>query len=39
MSAVCTCEELEDELTDAGYTCYHCYAVNKDNPEREGANA
>ena len=26
----CHCAELDDDLIDEGYTCYNCYATNKD---------
>lgn len=28
----CTCNELDDDLIEAGYTCYSCYEFRKDNP-------
>lgn len=26
----CHCAELDDDLIEEGYTCYNCYATNKD---------
>jgi len=28
--ATCNCAELDDDLIEAGNTCYNCYATNKD---------
>jgi hypothetical protein len=30
----CTCIELDDDLIEAGSTCYHCYEMHKDNPNQ-----
>ena len=32
MSSFCVCEELDEDLVESGYTCYHCYETHKDNP-------
>ena len=29
----CNCDQLDEDLIEAGYTCYNCYAYRKDNPE------
>lgn len=31
----CNCDQLDDDLIEAGYTCYNCYAYRKDNPDTE----
>ena len=33
----CNCDQLDDDLIEAGYTCYNCYACRKDNPTTEVA--
>jgi hypothetical protein len=32
----CNCDQLDEDLIEAGYTCYNCYAYRKDNPEYGG---
>jgi hypothetical protein len=29
----CECELLDDDLAQAGWTCWPCYELMKDNPE------
>ena len=33
---ICNCDQLDEDLIEAGYTCYNCYAYRKDNPEYGG---
>jgi hypothetical protein len=30
----CHCDQLDEDLIEAGYTCYNCHAYRKDNPEK-----
>lgn len=32
--SICDCLELEDDLIEQGYTCYHCYEIHKDNSDK-----
>ncbi len=29
----CQCDLLDDDLIEAGWTCYPCYQYGKDNPD------
>ena len=31
----CHCDQLDEDLIEQGWTCYHRYETNKDNPDRE----
>lgn len=31
--AVCRCDQLDDDLIEDGWTCYHCYEIHADNPD------
>jgi hypothetical protein len=38
LTITCQCDLLEDDLIEAGYTCYNCYKYRKDNPQFEESN-
>jgi len=33
MDTTCTCDQLDDDLIEQGYTCHNCYEYRKDNPD------
>jgi hypothetical protein len=35
----CNCDNLDDDLIEAGWTCHNCYTYRKDNPDGEETNA